>query len=79
MATKFCEISTLILSVCTLDKSKMEISQSFVAFSEYTNFKCLYPLGVGNELKLLNFSSGTLHFRYCYEPKRMWKLKLTYN
>ena len=38
-ATKFCEISTLPLSVCTLDKSKVEISPSFVAFSDYTNFK----------------------------------------
>ena len=37
-ATKFCEISTLLLSVCTVDKSKVEISQTFVAFSEYTNF-----------------------------------------
>ena len=37
-ATKFCEISTLILSVCTVDKSKAEISQNFVAFSEYRNF-----------------------------------------
>ena len=38
-ATKFCEISTLLLSACTVDKSKVEISQNFVAFSEYTNFK----------------------------------------
>ena len=37
-ATKFCKISTLLLSVCTVDKSKVEISQNFVAFSEYTNF-----------------------------------------
>ena len=37
-ATKFCEISTLLLSVCTVDKSKVEISQNFVAFSEHTNF-----------------------------------------
>ena len=37
-ATKFWEISTLILSVCTVDKNKVEISQNFVAFSEYTNF-----------------------------------------
>ena len=37
-ATKFCKISTLILSVCTVEKSKVEISQNFVAFSEYTNF-----------------------------------------
>ena len=40
-ATKSCEISTLLLSVCTVDKSKVEISQNFVAFSEYTNFEHL--------------------------------------
>ena len=34
----FCEISTLLLSVCNVDKSKVEISQNFVAFSEYLNF-----------------------------------------
>ena len=34
-ATKFCEISTLLLSICTEDKSKVEILQNFVAFSEY--------------------------------------------
>ena len=37
-ATKFGEISTVFLSVCTVGKSKEEISQNFVAFSEYTNF-----------------------------------------
>ena len=36
--TKFWEISTLLLSVCTADKSKVEILQNFVAFSEYMNF-----------------------------------------
>ena len=30
--------SNLLLSVSTVDKSKMEISQNFVAFSECTNF-----------------------------------------
>ena len=35
---KFCEISTLLLSVCNVDKSKVEIPQNFVALSEYTNF-----------------------------------------
>ena len=39
MATKFCEISTLLLTVCTVVKSKVVISQNFVAFSEYMNFK----------------------------------------
>ena len=37
-ATKFCEISTLLLSYVVPVKSKMEISQNFVAFSEYMNF-----------------------------------------
>ena len=37
-ATKFCEIFTLLLTVCTAVKSKVKISQNFVAFSEYMNF-----------------------------------------
>ena len=37
-ATKFCEISTADLTVTTYEKSTVEISQSFVAFSEYLNF-----------------------------------------
>ena len=39
-ATKFCEISTLDLTVCSTVKYKVEISQNFVAFSEYMNFSC---------------------------------------
>ena len=42
-ATKFWEISTLLLSTVHTDKSKVEISQNFVAFSEYTNFKGKIP------------------------------------
>ena len=38
-ATKFCEIS---LSTVHTDKSKVEISQNFVAFSEYMNFTSYY-------------------------------------
>ena len=38
-ATKFCKISNLLLSVCTVDESKVKILQNFVAFSEYMNFK----------------------------------------
>ena len=38
-ATKFCEIFTLLLTVCTVVKSKVKILQNFVAFSEYMNFK----------------------------------------
>ena len=36
--TKFCEISTLLLSTGHTDKSKVEISQNFLVFSEYMNF-----------------------------------------
>ena len=39
-ASKFGEIFTLLLTVWTVDKSKVKISQNFVAFSEYTNFTC---------------------------------------
>ena len=34
----FCEISTVDLSFVVTVKSKVEISQKFVAFSEYMNF-----------------------------------------
>ena len=37
-ATKFCEISTLNLTALHTVKSKVEISQNFVGFSEYMNF-----------------------------------------
>ena len=37
--TKFCEISTLDLSYVVTVNSLVEISQNFVAFSEYMNFK----------------------------------------
>ena len=37
-ATKFCEIFTLLLTVCTVVKSNVKISHNFVAFSEYLNF-----------------------------------------
>ena len=37
-ATKFWEIFTLILTTVHTVKSKMKISQNFVAFSEYMNF-----------------------------------------
>ena len=37
-ATKFCEIFTLHLSYVMPIKSKVKVSQNFVAFSEYMNF-----------------------------------------
>ena len=46
-ATKFCEISILLLSVSTVDKSEVQISQNFLVFSEYTNFiKLLFAWSV---------------------------------
>ena len=36
--TNFCEISTVDLSYVVMIKSMVEISQNFVAFSEYMNF-----------------------------------------
>ena len=39
--------ATLLLSVCTVDKSKVEISQNFVDFSEYMNFMNKSPIGSG--------------------------------
>ena len=41
-AIKFCEISTLLLSNVVPVKSKVEISQNSVAFSEYMNFTCCF-------------------------------------
>ena len=41
MATKVWEFFTLILSYVVPIKSKVKISQNFVAFSEYMNFNYL--------------------------------------
>ena len=41
-ATKFCEIFTLLLTVCIVVKSKVKILQNFVAFSENLNFTNVY-------------------------------------
>ena len=38
-ATKFFKIFPLLLTVCTVVKSKGKISQNVAAFSEYMNFK----------------------------------------
>ena len=41
-ATKFCKISTADLSYVVPVKSTVEISQNFVAFSEYMNFDYMF-------------------------------------
>jgi hypothetical protein len=38
-ATQFCEISTLLLTTVHTVKSRVEIYQNFVAFSEYMRFQ----------------------------------------
>ena len=54
MATKFCEISTVDLTGTTQGKSTVEISQNFVAYSEYMNFR--------NHLDRTCFKSPLHHF-----------------
>ena len=41
-ATKFCKISTLLLSYVVPVKSKVKISQNVVASSEYMSFKSFW-------------------------------------
>ena len=49
-ATKFCEISSLLLTLSTVVKSKVEISQNFVAFSEYMNFTPVCQIATVTEI-----------------------------
>ena len=44
--TNFCEISTLVLSYVVPVKSKVEILQNYVAFSDYMNFTYNYYIAV---------------------------------
>ena len=59
-ASKFCEISTLLLSTVHTDKKKVDISQNFVAFSEYMNFIRYYffYIPIWNEIKVQIFWGG---------------------
>ena len=63
-ATKLCKIFTLLLSYVVPVKSKVKISQNFVAFSEYMNFNTiifyhLYLLGL---TKYVRTDAMTLQF-----------------
>ena len=53
MPQNICEITTLDLSYVVPVKSTMEISQNFVAFSEYMNFKISRSMG-WMDLKIIN-------------------------
>ena len=54
-ATNFCEISTLLLSYVVPVKSKVEILQNFVAFSEYINFTQNIVRGRQQEICLISY------------------------
>ena len=77
-ATKFCEISALLLSYVVPIKSKLDISQNFVAFLEFTNFKArnqkdfLTALGIGIRIRMHKQRFGTMFFRF----KRNKKLEV---
>ena len=55
-ATKFSEISTVDLSYVVTVKPTVEISQNFVAFSEYMNFRVLLFIFRGQNLTLAEVS-----------------------
>ena len=58
-ATKFCEISTLLLTTVHTVKSKVEISENFVAFSEYMNFNTKKHFILMPETEAMLYSSYT--------------------
>ena len=62
-ATKFFEIFSLLLTICTLVKNKGKISQIFVAFSEYMNFNLLS--GPMTKFFLNNFQMEFLIMIHC--------------
>ena len=55
-ATKFCKIFNLLLSYEVPVKSKVKISQNFVAFSEYMNFMRETNLGSSDKHEHLSKS-----------------------
>ena len=59
-ATKFCEIFTLPLSYVVPVKSKVEIFQNFMAFSEYVNFNGMQQLPIYQNLHTI-VSTQTMH------------------
>ena len=53
-ATKVCKIFPLLFTTVHTVKSKGKISQNFVAFSEYMNFKTWADISTQNTLKYLS-------------------------
>ena len=61
-ATKFCEISTNFLSYVLPVKSKVKISQNFMAFLEYLNFKKKSKLDWQKQLTMYSQNLHLGHF-----------------
>ena len=69
-ATKFCKIFNLLLSYVVPVKSKVEISQNFVAFSEYMNFNKLSRISLVKKIIECNYrGSGTIFTDFCGSNK----------
>ena len=65
--TKFWNISTLLLFVITVDKSKVEIAQNYVAFSGYTNFTnliCLLSIELSVKKSKQNLALKTPYYHH---------------
>ena len=58
--TKFCEIFPLLLTVCTVVKSKGKISQNFAAFSALWTLTCSWRFLTSNEFEQLKFKRQKL-------------------
>ena len=65
-ATKFCKISTVDLSFVVPVKSMVEISQNFVAFSEYMNFKILRDI-----IYFFSTKMKIMYRKLIWYPKRL--------
>ena len=84
-AAKFCEIFPLILTVCTVVKSQVKISQNFVAFSEYITTTHVTTPFAKEDLKRaffadFNFKTSLLKFIYFEKAtKYLRNLHLTFD
>ena len=70
--TQFCEIFPLLLSYGVPVKSKGKISQNFVAFSEYMNFKGPFKYYVSQEVGEWSQKIAVFAELQCYLCWRRW-------
>jgi hypothetical protein len=70
-----CKIFTLLLTVCTVVKSKVKILQNFVAFSEYMNFKTNCRFFVATFCQRQRHSVNPLMITYDYS---LWQNPILY-